>query len=121
MPKPPPRPKPVKHRWLDQWLAATGEPLRRLVERTRAFVEHDEQSEHARQRRRRPTEEEHHRRRIEVIVANLALAVLDPPATGRIAVDASQAPMGAHPLRQSGPWIEAAARSPRATGEAGLP
>ena len=90
MPKPPPRPTPVKHRWLDPWLAATGEPLRRLVERTVALVEHDERSDNARQRRRRPLDEEHHQRRIEVVVANLALAVLDPPESGRLAVNTSQ-------------------------------
>jgi len=90
MPRPPPRPKPVKHRWLDQWLAPTGEPLKQLVERTRLLVEHDEQSGGGRQRRRRPVDEDHHRRRIEVLVANLALAVLDPPESGRLAVNTSQ-------------------------------
>lgn len=94
MPKPAKRPAPIRHRWLDQWLAADGEPLHRLVERTLQFVEHDEQHDNVRLRSRRQSDEAYHRQRIEVLVANLALAVLNPPESGRIAIRASQGSAG---------------------------
>ncbi len=94
MGRPSQRPRPIKHRWLDQWLAADGEPLRKLVEATRGFLEHDEQYEKTRQRKRRSLDETHYRDSVEVIVANAALAVIDPPESGRIAVTASQGVKG---------------------------
>lgn len=93
-PKRPPRPLPQKHRWLDQWLVTKGEPLRRLVDRTIAFVKHHEDVTGARQRARRPEDEVRHRRLVEVVTANLAYAVLHPPETGRIAIDTRQGERG---------------------------
>lgn len=85
--KRPKRPTPVKHRWLDQWLMAKGEPLKRLVANTRVFVAHDEMATKARKRARRGPDRERHEQMIDVLVANLSYAVLNPSESMRIAVD----------------------------------
>jgi hypothetical protein len=88
------RPKPVKHRWLDQWLVAKGEALQRLVAQTTAFIQHHEDATGARQRGRRPDDKVRHQRLVEVVTANLAYGVLNPPETGRIAIDTRQGEAG---------------------------
>lgn len=86
MPPPSKRPKPEKHQWFDQWLVAAGEALTTLVNDTlRSFDQH-EQATKPRDRARRAGDQRLHLERIEVIVCNLARAVLLPPPTGRLAV-----------------------------------
>lgn len=80
------RPAPERHQWLDPWLIAAEEPLHRLVEETTAFVIKAEKAEGARRRARRPDDEVMFRRSVDVVVSNLARAVLAPPPTGRLAV-----------------------------------
>src|SRR5215510_1881250 len=75
-------PRPVQHRWFDQWLIAKGEPLKRLVAEIAQIVESRDQ----RQRARRPDDGKNHHRMVEGIACNLAYAVLNPPPTGRLAV-----------------------------------
>lgn len=71
-------PKPVQHRWFDQWLIARGEPLKQLVQKVTEFVETRQQ----RKRARRPDDQSNHRRAVEGVVCNLAYAILNPPPTG---------------------------------------
>ncbi len=78
---------PRRHRWLDQWLVAKGKPLKKLVDKTIKFVDHDEQCSERRQRKRTQAARELHERQIEGLVANLAYAVLIPPETGRLAIN----------------------------------
>ena len=63
-------PKPVQHRWFDQWLIARGEPLKELVRKIAQIVESREQ----RKRARRPDDERSHSRMVEGVVCNLAYA-----------------------------------------------
>lgn len=89
-PKPAKRAKrssPERHRWLDQWLVAKGEPLRQLVRSTIRLVEHREPIHFPRHRARKPNDLAKHHRAIEGIVCNLAYAVLDQPTSGRLAVN----------------------------------
>src|SRR5689334_21328877 len=76
-----------RHRWFDQWRVARGEPLRKLVASTAQLVERREPAYFARQRARRTADLANHHRAIEGVVANLAYAVLNPPDTGRLAVN----------------------------------
>lgn len=75
-------------------MVSRGEPLKKLVEQTRRMVEHDEKSTRSRRNQRRPAELTNHQRRIEVLVSNLAYAVLNPPDSGRLAVDTRQGETG---------------------------
>ena len=75
--------KPVQHRWFDQWLIASGEPLKQLVRDIVLIVESREQ----RGRVRRPDDERNHRRMVEGVVCNLAYAMLKPSPTGWLAVN----------------------------------
>lgn len=79
-------PAPERHRWLDQWLVAKGEPLRQLVAWVVVAVERIEKHERKRQRARRPDDQAKHVASIDALVSNLAYAVLMPPGTGRLAV-----------------------------------
>jgi hypothetical protein len=54
-------PKPIQHRWFDQWLIARGEPLKQLVREVAQIVE----SRERRERARRPDDERSHRRMVE--------------------------------------------------------
>ena len=83
-------PKPVQHRWLDQWLVARGEPLKQLVREIFQIVE----SRERRRRARRPDDERNHRRMVEGVVCNLAYAILNPSPTGRLAVNTRNGAMG---------------------------
>lgn len=85
--KKPRKPVPQRHRWFDQWLVTKGEPLRQLVVDAVAAVALAEERSKARQRARRPLDQAHHLARIETVVANLAYSVLNPPQTGRLAVN----------------------------------
>ena len=76
-------PKPVQHRWFDQWLIARGEPLKQIVRETVQIVGSREE----RQRSRRPDDESNHRRMVEGVVCNLAYAILNPSPTGWLAVN----------------------------------
>lgn len=76
-------PKPVQHRWFDQWLIARSEPLKKLVHEIAQIVESREQRERA----RRPDDERNHRRMVEGVVCNLAYAILNPSPTGWLAVN----------------------------------
>jgi hypothetical protein len=79
------RPKPERHRWLDQWMIAKG-ALRPLVQRTIAFLDHDEEHRKLRRRVRRPKDLTNHHASVDIVVSNLAYAILMPPKTGRLAV-----------------------------------
>lgn len=81
------RPEPQRHRWLDGGLVAHGVPLKELVQRTLTSLADDENPASLRQRARSRQSERLHTRRVEIVVANLALAVLNPPDTRRLAVD----------------------------------
>lgn len=76
-------PKPVQHRWFDQWLIARGQPLKQLVTDILQVVESREQ----RVRARRPDDQNNHQRMIEGVVCNLAYATLSPSPTGWLAVN----------------------------------
>jgi hypothetical protein len=80
------QPRPQRHRWVDQGLAARGEPLRKLVQWVTQAVGKIEQHEGARQRARRPADQVNHLARLDALVCNLAYAVLEPPPTGRLAL-----------------------------------
>lgn len=77
---------PQRHRWFDDWRGAQGAALTRLVAEVRSRVLDAEATAGARRRKRRPIDEHHHRLAVEVVVANLAHAVLMPPDTGRLAL-----------------------------------
>lgn len=76
-------PKPIKHRWFDQWLIARGERLRQLTCDITQVVESREQ----RKRARRAEDARNHCRMVEGVVCNLAYAVLSPSPTGWLAVN----------------------------------
>lgn len=77
---------PQKHRWFDDWRGAQGSALTGLVAEVRSAVLDAEATSGARRRKRRPIDEHHHRLAVEVVVANLAHAVLMPPELGRLAL-----------------------------------
>ena len=77
---------PARHWWLDEWLGAGSPRLDRLVQEGAALVAQYEEQTAARKRRRRPDDQRRHLIAIEMVVANLAHAVLSPPPTGRLAV-----------------------------------
>ncbi len=77
---------PERHRWVDQWLVAKGQPLQTLVDGVVALVALREERQGLRQRARRPTDAINHLASINVIVSNLAYAVLVPPPTGKLAI-----------------------------------
>jgi hypothetical protein len=85
-PKKSKRADPQKHEWFDGWMVARGEGLKRLVERTAAYLDHHEQHTEARVRAGKPADEAAHRKRIEAVICHLAHTVLLPPPTGRVAV-----------------------------------
>jgi hypothetical protein len=73
---------PERHRWTDEWLIAKGQPLLTLVDEVLALIASREQ----RRRARRATDAVNHRALVNVIVSNLAYAVLMPPPTGKLAI-----------------------------------
>lgn len=77
---------PERHRWLDPWRGARGLALRNLVSETASTIRHHEGTLRLRERARRPADQVNHLAAVEVVVANLAHAVLHPPETGRLAV-----------------------------------
>jgi len=81
------KPTPQRHRWFDHWLIANGDPLKRLVSEVINAVDTEERREKARRRARRAQDHRYHLDRIEAVVANLAYSVLNPPETGRLAVN----------------------------------
>lgn len=103
------KPKPQRHRWVDDGLTASGPGMRRLVDRTLAFLSHNETHCKARVRARRAADLALHIRRVETVIVNLALAVLDPPESGKLAISTrnrargrtryESAAMGGKPLR----------------------
>jgi hypothetical protein len=74
-----------KDRWLDQWLVAKGEPLKRLVASTTAGLLAHEKHTAPRERRRREKDHSTFEKNVEILTCNLAYAVLNPPETGLIA------------------------------------
>jgi hypothetical protein len=90
-----PRPAPARHRWVDQWLIAKGPALRQLTAETLAAVDRHEGLHHPRARARRPADRASHQMLVEVLTANLAHAVLDPPPGGRLAIRAGNPAKGA--------------------------
>ncbi|WP_419830095.1 hypothetical protein [Methylobacterium sp.] len=81
-----PSASPARHWWLDEWLGAGSPRLERLVQEGAALVAEYEEQTAARKRRRRPDDQRRHLIAIQMVVANLAHAVLSPPPTGRLAV-----------------------------------
>lgn len=77
---------PVRHQWFDRWLGAATPRLQQLAQECAASVGQYEDKTAARKRKRRPDDERRHLAAVEVVVANLAYAVLSPPPTGRLAV-----------------------------------
>jgi hypothetical protein len=74
-------------RWFDPWLFAKGEPLKALMESFGAGLEFHTEHTTPRARARRQDDAETHKAVTEALVANLALAWLDPPLNGaRLAV-----------------------------------
>lgn len=82
-----PLPPPERHRWLDQWLTAGGEPLKQVVRHCLRNIDHHEAATRVRTRARKPEDRQKFEKMVEVLVANLAYAVVNPPPTGRITVD----------------------------------
>ncbi|MGE7416953.1 hypothetical protein [Methylobacterium tarhaniae] len=76
----------ARHRWFDEWQGAATPRLRRLVEEATALVAQYEREAGSRVRDRRPDDLAHYLTAIEVLVSNLAYAVLIPPPTGRLAL-----------------------------------
>jgi hypothetical protein len=85
------RPKPVKHEWLDQWLVAKREPLKGLITDLTAFLEQYEAENSSRSRRRKPADQDAFNDIVNVLGSNLVYAVLFPPPTGRLAINAGNA------------------------------
>lgn len=96
-------PPPQRHRWVDQWLVARGQPLRTMVDEVVALVALREEQQGLRQRARRPADAVNHLASINVIVSNLAYAVLVPPSTGRLAISTRNAAGTRYDNRALGP------------------
>ena len=79
-------PTPARHRWLDDWRGARGPALRTLVSAITAEVEALEERTGARKRRRKEADQRRFEVAVEVVVSNLAHAVLVPPETGRLSI-----------------------------------
>lgn len=73
-------------RWFDQWLVARGAPLKELVAATVQFLEFHERQTAARKRARRKDDRARWEAMVEVLVCNLAYAVLSKPETGYLAI-----------------------------------
>jgi hypothetical protein len=79
--------KKIRDRWFDPWLVAKGEGLQALVSKSLSGVDFHEKATQARRRTRKAIDQETHKAVVEVVVANLALACVNPPQAGqRIAV-----------------------------------
>jgi hypothetical protein len=78
--------KEISDRWFDQWLVARGEPLKELVAATVSFLEFHEQKTEARKRARRQDDRKRWETMVEMLVCNLAYAVLSKPETGYLAI-----------------------------------
>lgn len=76
---------PQRHQWMDPWRSGQGPAFSGLCAQVSRAIEDQEQTERPRQRKRRKDDETNYRNGIEVLVANLAHAVLLPPETGRLA------------------------------------
>lgn len=79
------RPRPLRHRWFDDWITARDAQLKELVQSIAQDVLDYEKQQLIRKRARRNADERHFRTIIELVVCNLAYAVINPPKTGRIA------------------------------------
>lgn len=77
---------PERHVWFDDWMGIHGAALRKLCDGILNDIEAVEVAGGHRQRRRRPTDQAHHETAVEVVVANLAHAVVVPPPSGRLAI-----------------------------------
>ncbi len=75
-----------RHRWFDDWRCARSPALRNLVTHVSTAIDTHEVSNGLRARKRKAIDQEHHSVAVEVVVANLAHAVLMPPETGWLAV-----------------------------------
>lgn len=75
-----------RHRWFNHWLTARGTRLVSLVCELAAAVDAHEQALGSRKRARRADDQRSHDATLEATVSNLALAILDPPPTGRLAI-----------------------------------
>lgn len=75
-----------RHRWFDRWLTARGPLVHALVREVAAAVEAHERATGSRKRVRRADDQRNHDTALEAVVCNLAMATLDPPPTGRLAV-----------------------------------
>lgn len=79
-------------RWLDQWRVAQGEPMRALVDLIQGALasfelrDREEDRPGARKRGRKRGDAGRFEAMVAVIIVELAYAVLNPPASGRIAV-----------------------------------
>jgi len=77
----------TEDRWFNPWLYAKGGGLQALLDRFKHGVVKHEEITKARERKRRPDDAGTFEKVVEAIVANLALACLDPPPEGaRIAI-----------------------------------
>ncbi len=75
-----------RHQWFDPWRGARGTALRNLVREFAVAIDIHELTNGLRARRRKAVDQEHHAAAIEIVVANIAHAVLMPPETGWLAV-----------------------------------
>lgn len=84
-----PSPQPVRHRWFDPYLIPSGEVfqsvLLRITEDVLAFEKTEDGG--GRRRQRRPKDQAHFETMIGAVVANLAYVGLNPPETGRLAIN----------------------------------
>lgn len=89
------KPEPERHVWFDDWRGIQGEALLRLKAEIVAGVDAAEVAGGHRQRKRRPVDQANHELAVEVVVANLAYAALNPPPTGRLAILTGNGRVGA--------------------------
>lgn len=86
--------QPERHAWVDEWMGAATHRLQRVVHEGLHLVEQHEHRTGTRKRQRRPVDNTHHTTAVEVLIANLAHAVLMPPETGRLAILTGNGPEG---------------------------
>ena len=93
-------PTETQDRWFDQWVTAKGEPLKGLVSSMMGGLAEYERAAKTRKRQRKPEDKLRYETCVEVLVCNLAYAVLNPPTSGRIALRRGKRVQD-HALRQS--------------------
>ena len=79
-------PTETQDRWFDQWVTAKGEPLKQFVLSMMGKLVAYERATKTRKRQRKPKDKLRYETCVEVLVCNLAYAVLNPPESGHIAI-----------------------------------